>query len=101
MENIELMANEIIAFLKKKKMWETDTGLIFNGKHVDHSGIEERQEELKGVMRIWYEGPLNHALNYGTGDKKFSIYNGLKKIMEKHGYYFEFDSNSDMNVYPL
>lgn len=100
-EQIELMANEIIAFLKKKKMWETDTGLIYNGKHVQHSGVSEKHENLKGVMRMWFEGPLYRAINHGAGDRNYSIYKGLTSIMERHGYYPEFDSLCDFNIYPI
>lgn len=101
MIEIENMAIEIKDFLKEKEMWQTDVGLIYNGKHVGHRGTEEREEDLKGVMRIWFEGPLNHALNYGTNDKDRTIYKGLDSIMNKYGCYFEFDSCSDANVYPF
>jgi hypothetical protein len=100
-KQIESMANEIIEYLKKKDMWETDCGIIYNGKHVSHRGETPEDENLKGVMRVWFEGPLNHALNYGEGDPKYTIYNNLLSIMEKYGYYFEFDSHCDFNVYPI
>ena len=98
---LENMANEIIKFLKKKKMWETDTGLIYNGKHVDHNGETPREENLKGDMRMWFEGPLYRAINHGQGDRNYSIYHGLQNIMEKHGYYPEFYSACDFNIYPI
>lgn len=100
-EVIENMAQEIIKFLKKKKMWETDCGLIYNGKHVTHTGTSPSDEKLRGVMRMWFEGPLNYALNHGDGDPKYTIYRGLENIMEKHRFYPEFYSNCDFNIYPL
>lgn len=98
---IEKMVKEIIAFLKMKNMWETDTGIIYNGKHVDHRGETPKEESLKGVARMWFEGPLYRALNYGEDDKEYTIYNGLQKIMEKYGCFPEFDTACDFNIYEV
>lgn len=95
-KQIEMMANDIIKFLKKKKMWETDCGLIYNGLHVQHTGVTNKDEELNGVMRIWYEGPLVSKIDV---DAKF--FDEFDKIAEKYGCYLQPDSYCDLNVYEI
>lgn len=100
-EKLELMVNEIITFLKKKELWETDTTIHVNGFRYHHEGIAPSNIELKGIAYMWFEGPLNWALNHGLNDPKYKVYNGLKAIMEKHGCYPEFGSHCDFNIYPI
>lgn len=95
-ETLELMANEVINFLKKKKLWDTNTGIIYNGKHVTGDRVEDREENLAGVMRIWYEGPLAKAI-----DRDTKVFNGIDKILNKYGYYLQPYSYVDSNVYAI
>lgn len=95
-EKLEKMAKEIITFIKRKKMWDSNCGLIFNGKHITFEGEVPREENLAGVMRFWYEGPLARAID---GDAK--TWKRLEQIMEKYGYYPVPYSYCDLNVYEL
>lgn len=100
-DKAEQMAEELIKFLKKNELWETDTGIYANGKYFSHKGTKLSDEKIKGAAFMWFEGPLNHAINHGLHDPQYKIYNGLKTIMEKHGFYPAFGSNCDFNIYPL
>lgn len=100
-EKLQVMAAEIESYLKGKDMWETDVAIIYNGQSVSSNGIKDSDREIKGDMLMWFEGPLNHALNYGDGDPNYIIYGELKAIMGKHGYYPEFGSHCDFNIYPI
>lgn len=95
-QNVEKMAHDIIRFLKRRRLWNTDCGLIYNGFHVQSSGITEKDEDLKGVMRIWYEGKMARLM-----DEDQAFFKALDTIILKYGYYLEPFSYCDSNIYPL
>lgn len=98
---VEKMVNEIVSYLKRRKLWETDCGIIYNGKHLTHKGVEPRQERLRGVARFWFEGTLYRMIYHGIGDPKHTTYKRITEIMNKHGFYPEFGSATELNVYIL
>lgn len=95
------MVQEIISHLKRRKLWETDVGVIYKGQSISHRGTFPTNEKTRGVARIWFEGRVYRMMNYSEGDTDFKLYKSLQEIMRKYGYYFEFQSACDINIYPI
>lgn len=99
--NAEKMVKELITYLKRRKLWETDCGIIFNGVSYSHWGNKPTTEITRGVARMWFEGVLYRMIYHGIGDPEYKTYKRLTEIMNKHGFYPEFGSAVEFNIYPI
>lgn len=97
---IELMVQEIIQFLKKKQMWKVDVRVYANGQCYSPDGTITSDKEYPGVAKMWFEGPLNYAINHGLKDPQYKILSGLNDIFFKYKHYAEFGNHTTFNIYP-
>lgn len=101
LKKAEQMIADLIVFLKRKNMWQTDMGIVFNGRAISSYGEKVTPERPPGIARIWFEGAMYRAMNYGIDDPKYSIYRGIEATLKKYGYYFEFLTGTDIAIYPI
>ncbi|MCX7610282.1 MAG: hypothetical protein N2043_01685 [Ignavibacterium sp.] len=105
----EILANEIIEFLKKHHLWY-DVALYFNNKKVSsYGGKEETTKNINvkdyleycnpDTITMTFEGPLYKELNGYSIDS--TIYDKFVLLLRKHGYYFEFGHAWSLSIYSL
>lgn len=98
-KEIEKMVKEIIRFLKKKQMWKVDVAVYANGQRHNPEGTTASDKEFPGVAYMWFEGPLNYAINHGLKDPQYKIFNGLKDIFANHGCDYGWGNHTTLNIY--
>lgn len=114
-QNIEQFAVDIMAYLTKYGL-DHDVCIYYNNKRVRHQYdwrnldeppktiIEENISPLDyfeyvnydHILSMSFEGPLYESLNY-TGYKE----DGLHKIFEKYGVYWELGNAWNLSAYPI
>lgn len=123
MKKYEKLAMEIIKYLNKHDMW-FDVLIYANNKCFASNPTKKDIYEEKKIGKIVYyereetdpkayieyanpktitmsfEGPLYHAINYGTG-RGHKTEEELSEIFEKYGLYYEYGYAWSLSGYPL
>ena len=111
-QNIEELANKIIAFLEKEKI-AGDVSIYFNNKVMssrrNDNGYEWITEEnvdpheyfecaaYDHIFSMSFEGGLYDVLNYSFGRREEEFDN----IFDKYGLYYELGNSWNLSVYPI
>ena len=111
-QNIEQLAKEIIAFLKKEEI-AGDVSIYFNNKVMrsksNDNGYEWITEEnidphnyfeyaaYDHILSMSFEGGLYSVLNYSFGRREEEFYN----IFDKYGLYYELGDSWNLSAYPI
>lgn len=114
-ELIEQFAHDVMAYLTKHHL-DSDVCIYFNNKRMRHEYdwrnldmppkviIEDNMSPLdyfeyvnyNHILSMSFEGPLYESLNH-TGYKE----EGLRKLFEKYGVYWELGNAWNLSAYPI
>ena len=115
-ENIQSFAIDIMTYLKRNQL-DSDVCIYFNNKRIKNEYnwlnpdappkfvVEEDMNPFEyfeyanhdHILSMSFEGPLYDVLNYEGGKKE----EGLHKIFEKYGVYWELGNAWNLSAYPI
>lgn len=115
-QDIEKFAYEILDYLTKYDL-DSDAAIYYNNKKIKHEYdwrnpdappqlvVKENMCPLDyfsyvnydHILSMSFEGPLYEVLNYTFGKKE----EGLRKIFEKYGVYWELGNAWNLSAYPI